>query len=93
MNFVNPSMHGGDPPAPQEGVRMKRTIEIHTPTEQIDIPPLAYCVEDAAIALGVGRTLIFRLIRDGYLPAVKIGRRTLIALSDLDSFLTKGGVR
>lgn len=86
-------MHGGDPPAPQEGVRMRRTIEIQTPIQQIEIPPLAYCIEDAANALGVGRTLIFRLIRDGQLPAVKIGRRTLIALSDLDSFLTKGGVR
>ena len=86
-------MHGGDPPAPYEGVRMNRTTEILTPATQADIPPLAYRVEDAAIALGVGRTLIFRLIRDGLLPAVKIGRRTLITLSDLDSFLTKGGVR
>lgn len=39
---------------------------------------IATSVNDAAKALGIGRTSIYRLIREGRLETVKLGRRTLI---------------
>lgn len=53
------------------------------------IEPLAYCVEDAAKALGIGRTQTFYLIRDGQLKAVKIGRRTLVPVKEIEAFLER----
>ena len=40
-------------------------------------------VEEAARRLGIGRTLTFRLIKDGRIRATKIGRRTVINVSTL----------
>ena len=39
---------------------------------------IATSINDAAKALGIGRTSIYQLIRDGRLDAVKLGRRTLV---------------
>jgi excisionase family DNA binding protein len=60
-------------------------------TVEREIPPLAYRIEDAATALGVGRTLIYKMISEGLLTRVKIGKRSLIAVSELDAFLARGG--
>lgn len=39
---------------------------------------IATSVNDAAKALGIGRTSVYQLIRDGRLEAIKLGRRTLV---------------
>jgi excisionase family DNA binding protein len=49
--------------------------------------PIAVSVASATKATGIGRTTIFALIRDGSLPAVKLGSRTLIRAADLDAFI------
>lgn len=46
-------------------------------------------VEEAAQALGMGRTTAFALIRDGQLLTVKIGKRRLVAVSELDAFVLR----
>ncbi|MCC6619211.1 MAG: helix-turn-helix domain-containing protein [Chloroflexi bacterium] len=49
-------------------------------------PPRLLSVEEAATALGIGRSMTFRLIRTGRLRTVKVGRRRLIpadALAEL----------
>jgi excisionase family DNA binding protein len=59
-----------------------------------EIPLLACSVEHAAKVLGISRTTLFQLIKDGKLHPVKIGRRTLLAMTDLKSYIEQmGGVR
>jgi excisionase family DNA binding protein len=45
--------------------------------------PLAYGVNDAAKRIGVGRSTLYQLIRDGQLRSIRVGRRTLIPDEDL----------
>jgi excisionase family DNA binding protein len=52
-----------------------------------DSGPIAVSVASATKATGIGRTTIFALIRDGSLPAVKLGSRTLIRAADLEAFV------
>lgn len=48
---------------------------------------LAYGPEEAAEALGVGRTHIFDLMRRGEIASIKSGRRRLIPASALHAYL------
>lgn len=49
---------------------------------------LAYGIKDAASALGIGRTTIWRAIKEGKLSAVKVGNRTLIRTEALQAWLS-----
>jgi len=44
-------------------------------------------VEDAARQLGVGRTIVFGLIRSGALRSIKIGSRRLVPMTAIDEFI------
>jgi excisionase family DNA binding protein len=48
---------------------------------------VAYSIEEAGEAAGVGRSYVFEEIRAGRLIARKAGRRTLIAAEDLMAWL------
>lgn len=48
--------------------------------------PLLLRVEDAAEALGIGRTQVYYLIRDEKLASVKIGKRRLIRPEDIAAY-------
>lgn len=50
---------------------------------------LAYSVKEAAIALSVGRTTLWRAIKDGELTAARLGARTLITVECLQEWLAK----
>lgn len=61
--------------------------------ESADLPPLFHQVPDACRRLGVGRSTIYELIASGKLKSVTIGRRRLIAASEIQRFadeLTRG---
>lgn len=51
------------------------------------IDRLTCSVEEAADALGIGRTLVFDLVRSGELQSLKVGRRRLIPTAALDAWL------
>jgi excisionase family DNA binding protein len=51
-------------------------------------PPLANSIASTARRIGIGRTKVFELIRDGRLAAVRCGRRTLIPEAALQDFLS-----
>lgn len=59
--------------------------------EPLPIPALSLSVEDAAKALGIGRTFVFQLIKEKKLKAVKAGRRTLIPVREVEAFLERLG--
>ena len=50
---------------------------------------MSLTIQDVNKTTGIGRTKIFELIRDGKLPARKIGTRTIILAEDLKIFLDK----
>lgn len=50
---------------------------------------IALAVNDAARAIGIGRTKMFALVQSGELPICKIGRRTLILTEDLQSWMRR----
>lgn len=61
------------------------------PEPHREITSVSFRVEDAARALGIGRTFVFQLIKEGRLKAVKIGRRTLIPVAECEAFLSRLG--
>jgi excisionase family DNA binding protein len=46
-------------------------------------------VNEAAAALGLGRSLVYTLVASGELKSIKIGRARRIPLSALDEFITR----
>lgn len=48
---------------------------------------LAYSVKEAASGLSIGKSTIWAAIKDGKLPSVKIGHRTLITAEALRAWL------
>ena len=52
-----------------------------------DIGRLAYTISETCALTGLGRDAVYTAIRDGYLVARKLGRRTLITDDDLRQFL------
>ncbi len=62
-----------------------------TPTHSLD--QLAYGIKEAARVLGIGPTSIYYLMKDGQLPFVKLGRRTLIPVRELQLLLERSRSR
>jgi len=56
------------------------------------VQPLAYGIEEAAEALDIGISKMYGLIREGQVPIVKIGHRTLVRVSDLEVLLERNRV-
>ena len=50
-------------------------------------PPLLLSVEDAAEALGIGRTRTYELVMARKIQSVKVGRRRLVVRSGLRDFV------
>ena len=45
-------------------------------------------VDEAAQVMRVGRSTVYRLVREGELPLLKIGRRSVITRQAVDGFMT-----
>lgn len=48
---------------------------------------LTYTVEEAALALGIGRQAAYEAARRGELPTIRIGRRILVPKAALERML------
>jgi excisionase family DNA binding protein len=53
--------------------------------------PLALSINDAAKALGLGRTSIYAMIADGRLDAFRLGRRRLVRLESIKRLVAAQG--
>lgn len=49
--------------------------------------PAAMNPEMAAASLGLGRTTTYRLIKEGRLRSIKVGRRRLVTVDEIARFL------
>jgi excisionase family DNA binding protein len=58
----------------------------------INTDRLALSVEEASRALGIGKSTAFKYIREGKLPALRLGRRILIPKAKLEKLLEQGGL-
>lgn len=61
-----------------------------TPNPKIEttpVPRVSFSIEEAAGALGIGRTYVYQLIKEGRLKVVRLGRRTLVPLDALNDLL------
>ena len=61
--------------------------------EQQGAAPLAYCVPDAARAIGVNQRTVWRLLRAGELRSFKLGARTLIRADELRALIDRKSAR
>lgn len=48
---------------------------------------ISLTIDEAVKATGIGRTKLFALLKSGDLVPCKVGRRTLIRVDDLKSFM------
>lgn len=55
---------------------------------QVEAVRRAISVDEAAIQLGIGRSLAYELIREGRLRSVRAGNRILVPISALEEFLS-----
>ncbi len=53
-------------------------------------PPQLIRIAAACQMLAISRTFLWRLVKDGELPAVRIGKRCLFCLEDLEKFIEDG---
>jgi excisionase family DNA binding protein len=53
-----------------------------------DEPPALLSVQDCALLLGLSRTMVFSLIRDGALRSVKVGTRRLVPRAAIECFVS-----
>ena len=51
--------------------------------------PLAMSPQDAARAIGISRSSLYRLMKQGRIRSVKLGRRTLVPTSELSALIDK----
>lgn len=54
---------------------------------------LAISIDEGVVVSGVGRTTLYKAIADGELPARKIGRRTVLLISELQEWLVSRPTR
>ena len=56
-------------------------------TMRSPVVPVAYDVDEAAVALRLSRSALYELIRSGQIRSVKSGRRRLVPVSALAAYL------
>jgi excisionase family DNA binding protein len=57
---------------------------------QIPVAPRAYSMRQAKAATSLGKTSLYKLMRDGTLPFVLVGTRRLILADGVDRLLSGG---
>lgn len=53
------------------------------------MPQLAVGIPEAAVMIGIGRTSLYCLFRDGKIVPRKSGKRTLVLVSDIERYVAE----
>jgi excisionase family DNA binding protein len=64
---------------------MERTVQTDSQVQRV-LEKVAYSLEEAADALGIGLTMFTELVLSGEIPSFRIRRRRLVRKMDLQSF-------
>jgi excisionase family DNA binding protein len=73
--------------APHENLTANRRGERRTTAPP---PPRAHSVNDACAMLGISRAMLYKLKAKGGIQFIKIGRRALIPVSEIDRLVATG---
>lgn len=65
---------------------------VKVPSEEKPLDRKTYKLNEVAQALGLGKTTIHKLIREGELQKIKLGRSTLILAESVDALLQRHAV-
>ena len=65
------------------------SAERATTRASIALDRLAYSIEDAAVALGLSRSRLYELTAASEIAACKVGKRTIIPVTELTAFLDR----
>ena len=57
--------------------------------QDIKVAPIAYRVDQAALALSLSRSAIYELIRSGRLRSIKQGSRRLVPVAALNEYVER----
>ena len=66
--------------------------ELLSPAEEKALDRKTYKLNEVAQALGLGKTTIHKLIREGELQKIKLGRSTLILAESVEALLRRHAV-
>lgn len=77
--------------------RTADTLPTSEPSQQSPVPRYVLDIPEAAAALRISRAQLFRLIASGELPSIKIGKRRLVPVREVEAFISRqlqnGGAR
>jgi excisionase family DNA binding protein len=59
----------------------------HSWKNKTALTPLAHQIPEACARVGVGRTMMYQLIKEGQIKPIKVGRRTLIPETELQKLV------
>lgn len=58
---------------------------------QVNRDRMVCTVAEAAAMLGIGRTLAYRGIREGWIPSLRLGRKIVVPVAALQELLARAG--
>lgn len=67
----------------------ERPAKKASPRDAEPVRPVSYGITAAAASLDIGKTLLWTLIKEGRINAIRIHRRTVIAAAELEAFIAR----
>ena len=56
----------------------------------MNVAPITYTIANATKATGLSRSTLYNLMKAKQLPYIKVGKRTLLKISDIEVLLENG---
>jgi excisionase family DNA binding protein len=77
------------PSAAKQAKRAKKQSKQTEPAA----PPLLISVTEARKRLGIGNSLAWKLVSEGKLPTIRLGRRVLVSVDALQALIAQAGAQ